>query len=175
VEPVLRVATPADVAAVVALRERSWRAAYAGLVPPEAFERLGSPEVVQRWRHGLDDPNRAAVLCVAGDQLLGFTTYGPSRDDDLDPGSVGELYAIYLDPDVWRGGVGSLLLADVIRGLTDRGYRRAALWTIEGNDRARRFYEKHGWTHDGHEHLLDFDGVPIPEVRYTRDLPGATT
>jgi RimJ/RimL family protein N-acetyltransferase len=37
---------------------------------------------------------------------------------------------------------------------------------LEDNPRARRFYEREGWSHDGGEREEEFLGVPISEVRY---------
>ena len=67
---------------------------------------------------------------------------------ELDGGIVGiavlrgdSLDQLYVRPEAQRRGVGSRLLAHVKRG---RG--RLRLFTFEANDRARAFYEKHGFT-----------------------------
>ena len=46
------------------------------------------------------------------------------------------------------------------------------LWVLKGNDRARRFYQRAGFTADGAEEPFDVDGVAVPEVRYVRELLG---
>ncbi len=47
----------------------------------------------------------------------------------------------------------------------------AYLWVLEGNDRARRFYERQGWTSDDVTKTLDMDGLELHEVRYSRETP----
>ncbi len=61
---------------------------------------------------------------------------------------VGELNGLYLDPDCWSRGVGSVLLGAAERGLREAGFSRAVLWTIAAYERTR-IYERLGWRPDG--------------------------
>jgi len=45
-------------------------------------------------------------------------------------------------------------------------YETAALWVLESNARARRFYTRAFWTADGSAKQEDIAGVPVTEVRY---------
>ncbi len=78
-------------------------------------------------------------------------------------------YTLYVHPERWRGGIGTVLLVAAERRLLDRGFTEAALWTLERNDRARRFYERHGWLHDGAS-IPDDDDPSIFEVRYKKRI-----
>jgi hypothetical protein len=40
------------------------------------------------------------------------------------------------------------------------------LWVLEGNARARRFYEAMGWLPDGGRQLLEMVGAKLYEIRY---------
>jgi GNAT superfamily N-acetyltransferase len=85
---------------------------------------------------------------------------------------VGEgwLHAIHVHPD-WHGaGVGPTLLASARESLRDLGFRRAALWVIEGNERACRFYEKDGWVRSGESRVSEMDGVLTRQLHYMCDL-----
>jgi hypothetical protein len=42
------------------------------------------------------------------------------------------------------------------------------LWVLEGDARARRFYEIAGWVADGTERTSEVFGVTVREVRYRR-------
>ena len=48
------------------------------------------------------------------------------------------------------------------------GKKTVSLWAFKENKRARRFYEKHGFTFTGEERLSEFDSAA--EVRYIRDI-----
>jgi hypothetical protein len=41
-----------------------------------------------------------------------------------------------------------------------------ALWVLETNTRARRFYESGGWRADGSSKTANSRGFPLVEVRY---------
>jgi GNAT superfamily N-acetyltransferase len=97
--------------------------------------------------------------------VRGFATTRPGRDDDLPPGA-GEVHSIYLAPEAWNRGLGSALLATASDDLRSRGFSPLVLWVIEANAGARRFYERAGWRLDGARQPIDFDGVPVDEVRY---------
>jgi GNAT superfamily N-acetyltransferase len=84
-------------------------------------------------------------------------------------GQTGELYALYVTPDWWSAGAGRALLATVVAALRAAGYRRAVLWTLTRNARARRFYEKAGFAPDGTTSILTGLG-DVEELRYARDL-----
>jgi len=84
-------------------------------------------------------------------------------------GQVGEVYAIYVTPAWWSTGTGRALMDSVLSALEAGRYRRAVLWVLADNTRARRFYERAGFAPDGGTNVLIGLGGVL-EVRYTRDL-----
>jgi hypothetical protein len=44
----------------------------------------------------------------------------------------------------------------------------AVLWVLEGNARARRFYERGGWFADGTSRDEAMGGEPTHQLRYSR-------
>jgi GNAT superfamily N-acetyltransferase len=113
------------------------------------------------------DPARDGRTWVVEDAgaVVGFASTRPSRDDDTPPGT-GELASIYLAPEAWSRGLGGRLLATAVDDLHGRGFAPLVLWVIEANLRGRRFYERVGWRPDGARQPIDFDGVPVDEIRY---------
>ncbi|OPG08397.1 GNAT family N-acetyltransferase [Microbispora sp. GKU 823] len=81
-----------------------------------------------------------------------------------------EISAIYLSAEVWGAGVGRRLMAAALDSLAAAGYEQATLWVVDGNMRARRFYERGGWRPDGAVQRDESDGFPLTEVRYRRAL-----
>jgi GNAT superfamily N-acetyltransferase len=143
-------------------------------LPDDYLDRLSVDEREKTHRGHLEEPSSEWGTLVADDggRVVGFSTYGPSRDDDA-PSATGEVPAIYLAPDVIGTGVGRELLAETIVALRAAGFTRASLWVLEANVRARRFYEKAGWEWDGSVSQHDFDCANRPVVRYVTDLsPG---
>jgi GNAT superfamily N-acetyltransferase len=76
----------------------------------------------------------------------------------------GELRALYVAPDHWGTGVATALHRRALAWLGDT----ATLIVMRDNLRARRFYEREGWTLAGDEPPHDFEGTLVPFVRYRR-------
>jgi GNAT superfamily N-acetyltransferase len=167
----IRRATRQDDREIAEVHVESWRAAYRGLLPDAYLDRLSVDEREAQRREHLDDPSGEWATLVAEEngRVIGFATFGPSRDEDA-PAGTGEVPAIYLDPAVVGTGVGRELFARAAEGLRNAGFTRATLWVLEANERARRFYEKAGWTWDGSTSSHDFDCANEPMVRYAVDL-----
>jgi hypothetical protein len=53
--------------------------------------------------------------------------------------------------------------------MVDAGFTGAILWVYAPNDRARRFYEARGWSHDGAEQTVE-RGTPQLQLRYAKRL-----
>jgi GNAT superfamily N-acetyltransferase len=93
---------------------------------------------------------------------------GPLTVDGL-AGLVGELYALYVASAWWSTGTGRALMGHVLTALRADGYPRAVLWVLADNARARRFYERAGFTPDGGTNVITGLGGVL-ELRYARDL-----
>lgn len=80
-------------------------------------------------------------------RLCGFAGAGPSRDDDLDRRSESCTRSTSTHTPGGQGHGGALhdaALSELIRA-----FAFAALWVLEGNAPARRFYRARGWNPDG--------------------------
>jgi ribosomal protein S18 acetylase RimI-like enzyme len=157
----LRPGADLDLFAVGALHHRSRAAAYAGILSPAALS-SGSARAMGEWwseRWKWERETHRLTVAVDGDEVVGFSYVGPSPDD-----GVRELYAIHVDPGHVGGGVGRLLMVDALAHLGDS----AVLWVLEGNARARRFYERGGWFADGAARDEAIGGEMTHLLRYAR-------
>jgi GNAT superfamily N-acetyltransferase len=166
---VCRPATLADVPAIATVRIRSWQDAYRGLVPQDYLDALDPAAEAGRWQGRSLDGQHVAE---ANGSVVGWLFVGPYRADEGEqvPGSsCGEVGAIYALPEVWGLGVGRALMAYGLGELRRLGLHPVLLWVLVANDRARRFYEKAGFSCDGT--IVDFEiaGATLPEVRYRYD------
>ena len=163
----VRAASAADADAIARVHTRSWHVAYAGVFPAERLAAWRSD--AERWRARLSEaaPRSSAFVAEDGGRVVGFSTCGVSRDE----GGVGELYAIYVDPDAWGTGAGRRLLARAEQWLRENGFAEATLWVLEDNPRGRRFYERAGWALDGGRQDERFLETDVSEVRYRKRFP----
>ncbi len=169
----IRPAAPSDAAEIAEAHVRAWQAAYRGLMPQDFLDGLDVERREAGWRRLLDGPTGFGVLVpVLDGRVVGFASTGPSRDD-----ARGSRRALRDQPAPRRLGAWCRV-RPAARRRSGRSpvaaIDEAVLWVVPGNTRARRFYERHGWTSDGVERPIDVaDGVSVPELRYRRALPGA--
>ena len=67
----------------------------------------------------------------------------------------GELDGLFVEPDLWGGGIGRLL----VDAATHEARRRGLALTVIANPRARRFYENCGFTAEGEEQTRFGPGI----------------
>jgi ribosomal protein S18 acetylase RimI-like enzyme len=195
----VREGATADIPAVENVRRASWRAAYAGLIEARHIERatarpsrLSQPDPSRRTLVAVTreppvvvgyasyGPERSLLSVHAHPAHAGYASgdggppsgsasrTAPHTQAGL-TGDTGEVYALYVAPDWWSTGTGRSLMAAALAALSQGGYRHAVLWVLSGNARARRFYERAGFTADGAENVLAGLGGVL-EVRYAREL-----
>ena len=145
--------------------DESARAAFTDLLP--AGHEFAEPDP-ERWYVLVADAAVSILMAEEDGELLGFSACGESRDEDADP-SVGEVRSLFVAAGGWRRGVGRALLAGALDSLRERACKEATVWSFAANDRANRFYERHGFTRDGAEKTEEV-WADLLEVRYRRSL-----
>lgn len=132
----------ADRSAQRKLRIRSAR--LADLPALAAIERASFPDPwpEEFLRAYLDDPH-ALALVAEDPQPVGFLIV---RDEAAARGGRAlHIHDLAVAPPCRRRGVGSALLAELVRVARCRGVARIRLEVRVTNEAARRFYEKHGF------------------------------
>ena len=127
----------------------SWLETYTGIIPEEILAALSVPRRTMAWERILGDPaghdDSVVYLKEVGCVVAGFAACGEQRDSDLKAsGFDGEIGAIYVLRCFQKQGIGRTLMKQLAADLIGRGSRGIALWVLNENTRARRFYEKCG-------------------------------
>jgi ribosomal protein S18 acetylase RimI-like enzyme len=167
----IRAASASDVETIAALHLASWWAAYRDIVPDQFLQGITLESRIDRWQQALsssESPVAETTVAVDGDTVLGVCSCGPRLSPKSS--SVGEVYALHVEPGSWRRGIGKLLLDDSLRRLVARGFVTAVLWVLRDNWSARHFYEAQGWSATGEDMVEERDGYAIPETRYAISL-----
>ncbi len=171
----IRIARTDDAEAITRIQIASWRAAYRSILPAEFLATLDETERADRWRGRIGPAATAAeaptfVAVDDADAVLGFVSLGPVRDDDVAPAGLGEVYTLYVDPEAWRRGIGSALLAAADEHWRPTDVRELLLWVFVDNAAARAFYAAQGWAADGTRRIDDFGNAQPVEIRYRRTI-----
>lgn len=165
----VRAAVPGDELSVARVHVRAWQSGYRGLLPDSNLDGLRAEDRAARYTFGsanLDAP--ATIVAVRNGRIEGFASFGAA--DERDVPNAGALLALYVDPEAWRTGLGSLLSSRVYATLVERGYSEAVLWLLAGNERGRLFYERDGWVREERRQTAEFWGIALDTVRYRRVL-----
>lgn len=157
----------------------SYLATYRGLMPDSVLARVTAPSMIERWQARLDavaesppDASHRTWVIEDGDGAIrGYAITEPASAQFLPPpAGAGEVELLYLAPDAIGHGYGRALLAHAVDDLRLHGFDPLVLWAFARNDRARRFYERAGWSLDVTGEHWVLDGIPCPIVRYRLDL-----
>lgn len=141
-------------------------------MPDAVLDGLSEEAFADNWRRRLTQMPRSTLVAVAADEVVGFAAAGPSRDDDAVPLKTGELYALYLHPAQWGTGTAHRLWRGMHQWLVVEEFAAVTLWVLEGNARARAFYERVGFRQEPDAvRAVTREGAVLPEVRYRLPLP----
>ncbi len=161
----IRVATPADVAAIAHLHAESWRLAYRGVLSDEY---LAGDVVADRkslWAQRLSTPNSSQYVVVVeiNAQLTGFACVLA----DADPAWGALLDNIHVAQSHQRKGVGGALMRQVARWhLQYHPTITMFLWVLQSNVIAQQFYESLGAVKVGVDIWVPPGGGAVPRFRY---------
>jgi ribosomal protein S18 acetylase RimI-like enzyme len=165
---IIRTARVPDAEAITHVRVAAWRAAYRGLMPESYLDRADLEDTeAEHLRDRLRSIGDGAHISVAevGGRIVGYCAYGCAGGDGTEP-ARGDVYDLYVHPDVWHRGIGRRLLVYATHHFKAQGFGEATLFVIEGNTRARKFYEQAGWKTDGYRGIYEWPGFSLPILRY---------
>jgi GNAT superfamily N-acetyltransferase len=154
----LRPAHAGDERLIAEIWERGWRDGHLGHVPAELISVRTSDTFLTRSTERL---NETTVGVVDG-EVAGFVMV---VDDEIEQ--------MYVASNHRGTGIADLLMEDAERQIREAGHPVAWLAVVAGNVRARRFYERRGWSDDGlfdHRAPSDQGPVIVPAHRYVKQL-----
>lgn len=168
----IRDGVESDARALARISVDGWQQAYATLLPASYLAGLDVDARMRGWLEVFRNAQARVLVAEMGGEVAGFSSFGPSRDDDPCAPRTAEIYAIYVAPEHWRQGIGQQLLSAGTEGLRLEA-DAVTLWVLAGNAAARRFYAAQAFEPDGATKVDHRNGIVLDEVRYRRWLaPG---
>lgn len=161
----IRKATCEDASILASIMVQSFRTAFVDIVTPETMDRCTNEENCTQMV--------ASILASGeGEFLLAYKDGIPCGElywrDGEELQNSAEIVALHSLQETWGTGVGKALIEYALCSIVDSRKTSAYLWAFEKNLRARRFYEKYGFVHDGSTQVSQFDEAV--EVRYVCDI-----
>ena len=159
---VIRRAVADDAEEFTRAHEEAWDAGMEGVVDKKLGELMSFEDRVASFRDGLTAAPPGARVWVAErkGRIVGHAIVDVG-------GGIGELRGLYVVPEEWGSGVAGALHEQAVARMRQLGATVAILWVVEGNARARRFYEREGWSADGETKASMFG---LTELRYSTTL-----
>jgi GNAT superfamily N-acetyltransferase len=152
----VRPAVAGDVDAVAAIWCAGWRDGHLGHVPDELVAYRTEESFYSRAAQRVAD----TTVAVVGDEVAGFVMVAGD-----------EVEQVYVAQDHRGSGIAGMLLVEAERQVKAGGHAEAWLAVATGNARARRFYERSGWTDGGafdYPAAVEGGTVPVPCHRYVK-------
>lgn len=146
----IRCAVPEDAPGIATVHVSSWQFAYSGFLSESVIQSYTVSKREKYWRRFIaDSKNWTVFLLDSNSGVKGVASVIAARDDELHQTATSELAALYLDRSVCGKGVGFEMLRHCWGEARTRKYTTMVLWVLECNERALRFYRKHGFERDG--------------------------
>ena len=168
-----REAGSADWEAVAALHIESWRSAYRGMLHDAYLDRDIEAERRAIWHARLTGEPRPDQIVVVAEDDAGFAALACILAGE-DPGWGSLIDNLHVRPDLKRGGLGRLVLAEAARRVSAaHAATPLHLTVLEANDAAQRAYESWGGTLAERLDAHLPDGQALPVLRYSWASPAA--
>jgi ribosomal protein S18 acetylase RimI-like enzyme len=163
----VRQATIADVQRIAQIHVETWRAAYRGQMPNVILDNLDVEKRAAFWKNHLVQKPSGTFVAELKQEIIGFCDLVPSRDKDSNPDEVGEIAAVYIQPEFWHRGAGTALCRFALQVARQEKFVSVTLWVLSSNAAARKFYETMGFSLDGATKVdRSMNNYELHEVRY---------
>ena len=162
----VRKATEQDISRIAEITVYSWRTAYRGIMSDEfLFNKRSVIETSKNILARFNDPQ--FDIDVYDDGIIkGFAIHHPAEDEDL--AYAYDLMSLYVEPQFKGLGIGSELIQSVEKQAKDKDFKSMVIWTLEKNESAIAFYEKHSYLQDGIKEHRDIWGADI--IRLVKEI-----
>ncbi len=142
---VIRKAQPVDASAMARINVATWRDSYGQFLPQQLLEELScsqkQAEIEDYFARWEENQAVAFVAVNQSEEIIAFIMAGKNRNGD--PGYMGEIYNLHVEPAFQSQGIGRCLVTRVSEVFRQRGWPTMMVWALAENP-GRRFYEKLG-------------------------------
>lgn len=135
---------------------KAWQETYTGLINQDYLDNHTLEKCTDIAFRRTDN----IFVAKENDKVVGFVGYGLYRDDSLP--ETGEVYSIYILKEYYDKKIGYTLMCAALKKLSE--YRKIAVWVLESNQRAIKFYERCGFNFDGTKKQIKL-GTENTEIR----------
>jgi ribosomal protein S18 acetylase RimI-like enzyme len=147
-----------------ALHVQCWRQAYDGILPSNLMDSFTPQTRLPMWQAVIPLSERFVLAAYDDAKPVGFVISG-STDEKHIENQDGHIWAVYIDGQYHRQGIGRELIADAAVDWLAKGGTSLTLGVLAENAGARLFYEKLG-ARLVKTSTYDWDGYKLADAIY---------
>ena len=134
---------------------------------PEGFQVPQAEDVAESMAERLEAPQVWCRLAEDGTGVAGYVSLLPAADSrkPVDDPALAHFWMLFVRAPWLGSGLATELHGAALAAATDRHYTAMRLFTPADQARARRFYEREGWTVAGGRYLDEDVGIALVEYR----------
>jgi GNAT superfamily N-acetyltransferase len=161
----LRPAGPPDAEQVASVQHEGFDG-YREFAPP-GWEPPDPRSELDHIRKRLGDPEVWCLLAEQRAEAAGHVAFMPARihANPSDESELAHFWQLFVREPWWGTGLATALHAEAVREAASRGFTAMRLFTPAAQARARRFYEREGWTAVAEPSDAPEFGMPLVEYR----------
>jgi GNAT superfamily N-acetyltransferase len=162
----MRLAGPDDAERVASVQLEGFES-YRSFAPPD-WDPPDPRDELDHMRERLGEPDAWCLMAEEDGELAGHVAFMPAHTHGSSPSDepgLAHLWQLFVRERWWGTGLATALHAEAVREAAARGFTAMRLYTPAGQARARRFYEREGWTSAGEPADGPEFGMPLVEYR----------
>ena len=146
----------------------AWQASHRNLVSDELLSNFTPQNRTEVFEHAMLHSTEQFFIAYLDNLPIGMIILNPAPDEAQDL-CIGEVKSIYFLPEYLGQGYGKELMDFGVSQLKEWNKTKIILWVLQDNHRARNFYQKYGYEHDGVTKAVTL-GVDKYVMRYQLNL-----
>lgn len=106
-------------------------------------------------------------MLLDNSKIIGGIVYGKARQENLC--NCGEVISLYVLPEYFGKGAGTLLMNCAIKNLKLAAYSKVYIWVLDKNIRAQKFYRKYGFYETEDKYIDKILDREIIDIRFVNN------
>lgn len=126
------------------IQTESWKSAFNKILTKDDLEKYTNLNKAREMYKTILSKNIGnGFIMTVNEKPHCIAYWDNSRDENME--GYAELICIHSLNDNWGKGYGTVMMDYILRDIKNAGFKKIMLWVFEENNRARKFYEKHGF------------------------------
>ena len=126
------------------IQTEAWKEAFAKIISEEDMKKYTDINKAREMYSRILSENigNGFILSIDGNPHC-IAYFDKARDDEFK--DYAEIICIHSLSSNWGKGYGSIMMEHILKEIKESGFNKVMLWVFKENNRARKFYEKHGF------------------------------